>query len=180
MAQDLIGYSGLVETALRGVVRQALDHVVAHGLPGEHHFYITFRTDHPAVSVSDALRARYPEEMTIVLQHQFWSLKVGDEGFEVTLSFSGKAEHLIVGYGAVKVFADPGVEFGLQFSVPGDKEADDDAEEVEDAAGVEPAPSSLPAQANGKSAAEDSDDAARPVPEGGAEVVTLDRFRKKK
>jgi hypothetical protein len=156
MAEDLIGYSGLVENALRDVVRGVLRRIVVEGLPGDHHFYITFRTDHPEVEIPQALRARYPGEMTVVLQHQYWDLEVDDDGFAVSLSFNGVPQRLRVGYHAIKLFADPAVEFGLQFTVP---EPEGDGEPV-------------PGDGTGSDEAEDRRDE-------GAEVVTLDRFRKK-
>ncbi|WGF86470.1 SspB family protein [Marinivivus vitaminiproducens] len=159
MAEDLIGYGKLVENALRGVVKQVMQGVVEEGLPGDHHFYITFRTDHPAVDIAPSLRARYPGEMTIVLQHQFWDLTVDDDGFSVSLTFSGQPQTLRIGYEAIKLFADPGVEFGLQFTVP-------EPDEGEESGPGEPA--ETPAE-----------QAAENAEEGGAEVVTLDRFRKK-
>ena len=155
MATDLIGYGRLVEEALRHVVREALVKAAREGIPDPHHFYITFRTDHPGVAIPASLRERYPSEMTIVLQHQFWDLEVDDRGFGVNLSFSGVPRRLVVPFAAVKVFADPSVEFGLQFQV--DITTPDFDEAPQDA---------LPADRADES-------------EGGAEVVTLDRFRRK-
>ena len=111
-------YEEMVEDALRGVVRRALIEVLETGLPGEHHFYITFRTDHPGTSLAKNLRERYPNEMTIVLQHQFWNLEVRDEDFEVTLSFSNVPHRLEIPFAAVVAFADPSVRFVLQFEPP--------------------------------------------------------------
>ena len=115
MIEDLLQYDKLVERALKNVVREALMHVSAHGLPGAHHLYITFRTDHPGVSIPDALKAKYPVEMTIVLQYQFWDLLVGDEGFRVTLSFNDRQQRLVIPFAAINAFADPSVNFALQF-----------------------------------------------------------------
>jgi uncharacterized protein len=115
MTEDLLQYDRLVERALKNVVREALLHVSRHGLPGAHHLYVTFRTDHPGVVIPDVLRERYPVEMTIVLQYQFWDLIVGEEGFEVTLSFNDKQQRLVVPFSAVNAFADPSVNFALQF-----------------------------------------------------------------
>jgi uncharacterized protein len=115
MTEDLLQYDRLVERALKNVVREALLHVSRHGLPGAHHLYITFRTDHPGAVVPDVLRERYPVEMTIVLQYQFWDLIVGEEGFEVTLSFNDMQQRLVVPFSAVNAFADPSVNFALQF-----------------------------------------------------------------
>ena len=108
-------YDLLVEDALRGVARKALEHVRDEGLPGEHHFYLTFRADDPGTGVSEALRARHPDEITIVLQHQYWDLVVDDGGFAVTLSFEGVPERLEVPWGALTAFNDPSVQFSLQF-----------------------------------------------------------------
>ncbi len=117
MADDDLRYDRMVEDALRGVVSAALTHVVERGLTGDHHFYITFRTDHPDVVMPDQLRARYPSEMTIVLQHQYWGLEVGPDAFGITLSFSNVPERLTIPFAAVAAFADPSVRFGLQFDV---------------------------------------------------------------
>jgi hypothetical protein len=156
MAQDPLPYDKMVEMALRGVARQALEVAARDGLPGDHHFYISFRTPAPGVVLPPQLLAKYTEEMTIVLQHQFWSLEVGGEAFSVSLSFSGRVERLTIPFSAIVSFADPSVKFGLQFTAPA-------AESVE-AAGTPPA---LPP-------------AETPVPERpAAEVVTLDRFRKR-
>src|SRR5688572_33303862 len=113
MPASPLDYSQLVERALRRVVRDALDLAAEHGLPGRHHFYITFRTDHPGVVIDDSLRARYPSEMTVVLQHEYWGLEVGPERFAVTLSFGSQPQRLDIPYDAIRVFADPSVEFGL-------------------------------------------------------------------
>ena len=115
MAKDLIGYDVLVENGLRSVIREALRRVAAEGWPGTHHAYITFRTDAPGVDVPDSLRARYPDELTIVLQHQFWDLEVDDDHFAVTLSFSKVGHRLVVPFSALTGYADPSVKFGLQF-----------------------------------------------------------------
>ena len=117
MADDELRYDRMVEDALRSVVNRALVHVAERGLSGEHHFYITFLTDHPDVVMPDHLRSHYPNEMTIVLQHQFWGLEVGTETFGVTLSFANQPERLTVPFAAVTAFADPSVRFGLQFDV---------------------------------------------------------------
>ena len=115
MTQDSLNYSGMIDQAMRGVVREALIRVSANGLPGEHHFFISYATGHPGVKMSDQLRSRYPKEITIVLQHQFWDFKVEDAQFGVTLSFGGVPEKLVVPYAALTAFADPSVKFGLQF-----------------------------------------------------------------
>ena len=117
MSGDPLNYQALTEEALRGVVRQALVTAAQRGLPGQHHFYLTFRTGFPGVQIADSLRDRHPEEMTIVLQHQFWGLEVAERQFSVTLSFNGQHERLVVPFAAVSAFVDPSVQFGLQFSV---------------------------------------------------------------
>jgi hypothetical protein len=186
MAEGSIAYARLVEAALMGVVRRVLADAAREGLEAPHHFYITFRTDHPDVDMPVELRQRYRQEMTIVLQHQYWDLEVGEERFGVTLSFSGRPYHLSIPFSAVKVFADPGVEFGLQFTL-----ADAEAEgEVAPGAGA-PAPimplgERAPKEADGTPAADGVDAGAEAAGEegdgageGGAEIVTLDRFRKR-
>lgn len=115
MATDLIRYDLLVQDALRGVVRTILTEAARDGLPGEHHFFISFRTQAPGVKLSNRMREQYPEEMTIVLQHQFWDLTINDLGFEVGLSFHGKSEILAIPFSAVTGFFDPSVDFGLKF-----------------------------------------------------------------
>jgi hypothetical protein len=155
MSLDLFQYDRMVEKAMRSVVREALTRVSTDGLPGQHHFYISFRTAFPGVRISDALKSRFPEDMTIVLQHQFWGLAVHKESFEVTLSFSGVQEKLVIPYAAITGFVDPSVKFGLQFRP-----------DAEAAAAKENAP----AKALGKPAA---------VPDGPAQIVALDAFRKK-
>lgn len=161
MPDQSIDYGRLVERALRQVVREALGIVAERGLPGQHHHYITFRTDHPGVVLAEDLRARYPTEMTIVLQHEFWGLEVTDDRFIVGLSFGGVPHRLEVPLDAVTMFADPSVEFGLQFQAPAAAPADGPTR-----------PSEKPA--------EPPAEAAEPPTDGGAEVVTLDRFRNKK
>lgn len=176
--QGILRYDKMVEDALRQVLRQSLQFVVAHGLPGDHHFYITFRTDHPDVVMPGYLRKRYPDEMTIVLQHQFWNLEVAEAYFSVSLTFSNKPELLVIPFAAVAAFADPSVRFGLQF------EASDGAAQEDDEAGPrvklpETAPSqTTPAQT--APAAENADQPEGDAGEDGAEnIVALDRFRKK-
>lgn len=171
MAGKLLDYNLLVENALRGAVREALKRVAEFGLPGNHHFYITFRTDQPGVEIPDFLRERYPDEMTIVLQHQFWGLEVNEDLFRVTLSFNKVPERLVVPYAAISAFADPSVQFGLQFRVAGaDKPAlanlrGTEAGSTEDGAAADAAA---------------SEGAEPEAPRGSGEVVTLDAFRKKK
>ncbi len=115
MANDTIDYPGLIDAAMRNVVREALVHVDTFGLPGEHHFFISFQTNYPGVSISPQLKARYPEEITIVIQHQFWDLKITDKQFSIMLSFNNIPEKLVVPFDALTAFADPSIKFGLQF-----------------------------------------------------------------
>src|SRR5262244_2775130 len=115
MAVDHIRYDILAREALRGVVRTVLEDAAKHGLPGDHHFYVTFDTRADGVQLSARMRAQYPTEMTVVLQHQFWDLNVNDDGFEVGLSFGGVPERLGVPFASIKGFFDPSVQFGLQF-----------------------------------------------------------------
>lgn len=117
MAEDLMRYDLMAQDALRGVVKAALKRAARTGLPGDHHFFIAFDTNHSGVKISERLRKKYPEEMTIVLQHQFWSLQVSEDKFEVDLSFDNIPERLSVPFVAIKGFFDPSVQFGLQFEV---------------------------------------------------------------
>ena len=171
MATDHIRYDVLARDALRGVLRRVLTDAAEHGLPGEHHFFITFLSTADGVKLSPRLLAQYPEEMTIILQHQFWDLVVTEDRFEVGLSFGGIPERLVVPFAAIKSFLDPSVQFGLQFEP---SEADGRS------AGGEPARRSRalrPARRRAEPAAESTDEPAKPSE--GAEVVRLDRFRKK-
>ena len=129
MADDLIRYDLLVQDALRGVVRKVLTDAAREGLSGEHHFYVSFRTEAPGVRMSQRLREKYPQDMTIVLQHQFWDLGVTEHSFEVGLSFSGVPERLLVPFDALSGFFDPSVQFGLKFDLNEsvDEDAQDDA-----------------------------------------------------
>ena len=120
MADDPLDYARLVREALLEVPRRALLLAAREGLPEEHHFYVSFRTTDPGVSVSPSLKARHPEEMTVVLQHQYWDLAVGDDAFSVTLRFGGAPERLHVPFAALTAFADPAAEFGLRFDRPGE------------------------------------------------------------
>lgn len=164
MADNWLRYDRMVEQALRGVVRKALGEAVHRGLPGEHHFYITFHTDHPGVGIADWLHQQYPQEMTIIVQHQFWDLTVDDDRFAVTLSFGGRHERLVIPFSAITAFADPSVKFGLQF------EASEEELQALEPSTAAPKESDQPVVA-GKAAGED--------PHKGADVVTLDAFRKK-
>jgi hypothetical protein len=134
MADDALDYQALIREALRGVVQQAMHQVAEEGFPGEHHFYLGFRTDAPGVSIPAFLRERYPEEITVVLQNQFWDLEVDHEGFSVTLAFDADRSHIAVPWGALTSFVDPAAEFALRFPADGDGEegeptAEDEAEE---------------------------------------------------
>src|SRR3546814_6119253 len=126
---DLLRYVRMVERALRGVLRETLVQVGRHGLPGNHHLYITFRTDHPDVRLAEHLRAKYPNEMTIVIQYQFWDLELDEAAFAVSLSFNDVRERLYIPFEAVTAFADPSVSFGLQFQQTPAESAETDAAE---------------------------------------------------
>ena len=175
MATDHIRYDVLARDALRGVLRKVLSDAAAHGLPGEHHFFITFISKAEGVKLSPRLLAQYPDEMTIILQHQFWDLVVSEDRFEVGLSFGGIPERLGVPFSAIKSFFDPSVQFGLQF------EPTEGAGETSTNLPVSPAPSALVVPAAAPAIAEKAEPAeAEPAkPSEGAEVVRLDRFRKK-
>ncbi|RAI01201.1 hypothetical protein DLJ53_17685 [Acuticoccus sediminis] len=182
MADDLIRYDVLVQDALRGVVRKVMREVAEGGLPGEHHFYIAFDTTAPGVRMSSRLRQQHPEEMTVVLQHQFWDLAVSDHGFEVGLSFGGVPERLLVPFAAVKGFFDPSVQFGLQFDPAtagqnGEAGAPEPAIGSIPTAGV-PAPTPMPVAEQDDTDRTAPDDEEK-KPSEGAEVVSLDAFRKK-
>jgi uncharacterized protein len=173
---DHIRYDLLTQQALRGVVRQVLADTAKKGLTGDHHFYISFDTKADGVRLSERLRAQYPEQMTIILQHQFWDLAVGETGFEVGLSFGGIPEKLAVPFAAIKGFFDPSVQFGLQFE-EGTVEAEASGAQAQ---ANKPAAVPLPAAAASPPAVKAAAK-AEPKPEqpSGAEVVSLDRFRKK-
>jgi hypothetical protein len=186
MPVDHLRYDILVQQALRGMIRDVLIEIgKTKVLPGDHHFFITFDTTAEGARLSDRLRAQYPEEMTIVLQHQFWDLKVGDDEFEVGLSFGGAPERLVVPFEAIKAFADPSVQFTLQFELLPEAANQDDAAEPEpekqpkDKTRIlrERGKTTVPASPLPAASAE-----GPPQPsgdKGGAEVVRLDRFRKK-
>jgi hypothetical protein len=213
MPVDHIRYDILVQEALRGMVRNVLADAAKNGLLGDHHFFVTFDTTAAGVQLSDRLREQYPEEMRIVLQHQFWSMKVTDEQFEVGLSFGGIAEKLVIPYTAIKIFDDPSVQFKLQFeSLAEIADEDDESAPGEPLKTVEPklgsrsgptsgskleakprtsgrqdpARTSVPASSSpdapkSKTSAETGPDGPPDTPPDrpGAEVVRLDRFRKK-
>lgn len=156
-----IDYGGLMHRALRGLIRSVLEDVAAKGLPGQHHFFITFDTNTPGVVMADWLRERYPQEMTIVIQHWFSGLEVDEDGFRITLNFGNQPEPLEIPFDALRTFVDPSVEFGLRFESH-DAETEDGAREEQaeaDAEGGDPPEDEAPAR-----------------PE--AEVVSLDQFRK--
>ncbi|WP_374377312.1 SspB family protein [Dongia sp.] len=181
MAKDWLRYDQMVEDALRGVVRRALTEAAVSGLPGDHHFYITFRTDHPLVRIPQHLKAQYPREMTIVLQHQFWGLEVTDDSFTVTLSFGGKHEPLFIPYETIVSFADPSVKFALQFdSGEGDEEEEIEGEETGETVLALEKPEAKPALADQRQPASGDADPEKQggAPTGGT-VVALDAFRKK-
>jgi uncharacterized protein len=189
MAEDLIRYEVLVLDALRGVVRAVLQRVLKRGIPGEHHFFITFDTQAPGVGLSKRLKDQYLHEMTIVLQHQFWDLAVTDDRFEVRLSFNNIPERLVIPFSAVRIFQDPTVHFALALRPP----EGDEAEKTEASSDMTLLPAPKPRKAapllSGQSldsqdreiAASLQPEADEPPPEERrtAEVVSLDKFRKK-
>ena len=150
-----IDYGGLMHRAMRGLIRTVLEDVARDGLPGAHHFFITFDTNDPGVAIADWLHARYPGDMTVVIQNWFENLAVTDEGFSVTLNFGNSPEPLIIPFDAIRTFVDPSVEFGLRFE---SHDQDDDDEEEDEG--------------------EDDPDDDPPSPGRDAQVVQLDRFRK--
>lgn len=170
MVKDYIGYQALTDAALRSVVRDALRRVEKQGLIASHHFCITFRTEYPGVEIPDFLREQYPDEMMIIMQHQFSGLKVRDDYFQVTLSFKKIPATLTVPFAALTQFADPGVQFGLQFQA---------TEEAAPAKGPQAAiPGGKPAALGGPKLVPDSAKETE-KPSAPAEVVSLDAFRKK-
>lgn len=157
--EDILRYDRMVETALRGVVRKSIEEVIEHGLSGDHHFYITFLTDYPGVDIPDYLHERYPGEMTIVLQYQFSDLSVDNEFLRVTLSFNSVPERLVIPMNAISIFADPSVNFALQFQPMGDELTEADLDAFDD---------------DGP-----DDDGTGGGGDKTGEVVSLDKFRKK-
>jgi hypothetical protein len=139
--------------AMRGLIQNVLEEVAECGLPGTHHFFITFDTTHPDVAMADWLKARYPNEMTVVIQHWFENLIVTDDGFSITLNFGNQPEPLVIPFDAVRTFVDPSVEFGLRFESHAEDDDDDDD-------------------------GDDDGDDDEPPPQHDAEVVSLDKFRK--
>ena len=167
-SHDLMRYDLMAQAALRGVVRQALQRAASpQGIPGDHHFYVSFQTHAPGVTVPVELSERYPDEMTIVLQHQFWELTPGETGFSVVLRFGGQPRKLTVPYVAVTRFHDPSVPFALQFE-PGEV-----IETVQTTADVE----ALTPKTRPK--IESEEDAPSPAGDDGPKIVSLDQFRKK-
>ncbi|MEK9683280.1 MAG: ClpXP protease specificity-enhancing factor SspB [Rhodospirillaceae bacterium] len=162
MTEDLLDYSKLVEKAMQSVMREALEIAASNGLPGTHHFYLTIDTTHPELEMPESIRKQHPDEITIVLENQFWDLEVGRTYFKVTLSFSGNPQRLKVPYDAISAFVDPSVKFGLQFSGTTKEEKEMTSE-------------TTPSREIGKP---DTERAENNI-DTSAEVVTLDNFRKK-
>ncbi|MFO1167009.1 MAG: ClpXP protease specificity-enhancing factor SspB [Rhodoblastus sp.] len=188
MATDHIRYDLLVQDAFRGIFRKVLTDAAQHGLPGEHHFYITFKTGAPGVVMSDRLRAEYPEQMTIILQHQFWDLKVHDSGFEVGLSFRRVPEKLEIPFAAVTGFFDPSVNFGAEFTAEDGEAASAEKAPASALSSVpaEPPPEARPEKAPAPAVRPARGSASEPAVEPPAEpsddspkVVSIDAFRKK-
>ncbi|ALG90833.1 MAG: hypothetical protein CL814_11020 [Confluentimicrobium sp.] len=150
-----IDYGNLMHSAMRGLIRQVLSDVAERGLPGQHHFFITFDTTHPEVVIADWLHDRYPEEMTVVMQHWFDNLEVGEDAFSVTLNFGDSPEPLFIPYDSIRTFVDPSVEFGLRFETQDSGDDEDEDEDLPELHEVE------------------EDDTPQD-----AEVVSLDSFRK--
>jgi len=164
-----IDYGNLMHQAMRGLIQKVLADVARNGLPGQHHFYITFDTMHPDVELADWLSDRYPEEMTIVIQHWFDNLDVTDEGFAITLNFGNNPEPLYIPYDSIKTFVDPSVEFGLRF------ENQDDEIEPDAPEGTVSEPA---AKADSAAAPEETAEEPDDQPKKDAEIVSLDSFRK--
>jgi hypothetical protein len=155
-----IDYGNLMHQAMRGLIRAVLKDVQANGLPGAHHFFITFDTTHPDVRIADWLAERYPHEMTVVMQHWYENLEVGDDGFSVTLNFGDSPEPIYIPYDAIKTFVDPSVEFGLRFEAAEDEEDDEPLAPEDQAEPTGPR------------------DSAEAPARTDADVVSLDSFRK--
>ena len=184
MATDHIRYDLLVQDAFRGIFRKVLTDAAEHGLPGDHHFYITFKTRAPGVVLSDRLRAEYPEQMTIILQHQFWDLRVDDAGFEVGLSFRRVPEKLEIPFSAVTGFFDPSVNFGAEFSAEEENAATAGPKAIEPVPVDAPTPTEIapPAPASkphGGSPEPEIEPLAAAGDDETQKVVSIDAFRKK-
>lgn len=164
-----IDYGNLMHEAMRGLIRKVLLDVCENGLPGDHHFFITFDTSHPDAELADWLFDRYPGEMTVVMQHWYDNLEVSEDGFSVTLNFGDAPEPLYIPYDAIKTFVDPSVEFGLRFETQHEDEDDDDGDGDDDT----PPPARKPAAKAGK-----KDRSSKDSPHKDAEIVSLDSFRK--
>lgn len=185
MSDDLIRYDILTQEALRRVIRKVLDEVQRSGLPGDHHFFITFETSYPGVRLSTRMRERYPDEMTIVIQHSYWNLEVDENSFEIDLSFDDIRERLRIPFAAIRGFFDPAVKFGLQFDIekpkalatPGNA-AVDKSQDTPSVPEKSELPKSSSTRKTGKAVAKKSEEPDKP--ENGADVVSLDSFRKKK
>ena len=192
--EDLIRYDILTQDAMRGVVKKIITETAKVGLPGEHHFFVSFLTNFPNVRLSTRMRERYPDEMTIVIQHQYWDLKANDNGFEIGLSFDDIPENLSIPYDAIKGFFDPSVQFGLQFDVNDDQDEEAYEASLGDIESSEPT-TLEPKKRNTKKS---TDEKTKSTPKSdsesgdtdlkdnddkdgtsGAEVVSLDAFRKK-
>ena len=176
--EDLIRYDVLAQEALRGVVRKVLQETAKAGLPGEHHFYISFATHHPGVRLSTRMREQYPDEMTIVVQHQYWDLKANDHGFEIGLSFNDIPENLLIPYAAIRGFFDPSVQFGLQFETHEEPVAEG-AETGSEIVPLRGGAQLVPVDGSKGEDASKADNAEAEEEDGSAEVVSLDAFRKK-
>lgn len=163
MNEDLLDYAQIVRDALRHVPRRVLERVATEGFPGDHHLYLAFRTDHEGVAVPGFLRDQYPEEITVVLQHQFWDLETDDDGFGVTLSFAGRPQRLEVPWAALTALHDPSVQFGMRFEPPPGGAEDGDGDDESEGKG----PATVPAAEPGEPVA------------GGPNVISFDDFRRK-
>ncbi len=171
-----MNYEQMAQNALRGVVRMALERVAKQGLPGDHHFYITFESQYPGVVMSDWLKERYPDEMTIVLQHQFWGLNIDDDAFQISLKFHKIDEALNIPFAAVKAFFDPSVQFMLQFK-PVAGQAPRKPVGVTEQPVLQPLKPTT--RTDAPAAGDDDGDKPKDPSGGGGEVVSLDKFRKK-
>jgi hypothetical protein len=176
---DFVIYDKLIDVALRTVVRETLLHVAEHGLPGQHHIYLSFQTDYPGVMIADYLHQEYPDEMTIILQHRFWDLEVSETNFTVGMTFNKLQERLEIPFDAITRFSDPSVQFGLQFQTPGQGAAN--LRTGGATAGIDLKATDVTASQNDGGDEAEPDDAAEGNANGeaGADVVTLDSFRKK-